>query len=360
MTSSISVYAGKSALKEIRQNGLSAEQIQMMAGASGGPKWFTLFGLDKYIFGEFFKNRETPLYTIGSSAGAWRMACFAQKDPVAAITRLATYYSHETYSQKPTVEEISQKARILVNKLLGEDGAKEILENPVIQTHLIVARAKGFAKSENKLLQLTGLISSAGLNAISAKTLPWFFERYNFFTKNDFLGFDHSHFNYDKGQTKYAGLTVNNIKEVLLASGAIPLVLKGISEIEGVRKGIYRDGGIIDYHFDVAFPKKGLVLYPHFHPIIKTGWFDKGLKYRHAKAENFDNVVMITPSESHIKSLPYQKITDRSDFEKLDTDTRIKYWQKVLSESEKLAEDFSKLIEKGIGLNQALPIEPIL
>ncbi|MGB0496354.1 MAG: patatin-like phospholipase family protein, partial [Kangiellaceae bacterium] len=85
MTSSISIYAGKTALKEIKQNGLSAEQFQMMAGASGGPKWFTLFGLDKYIFGEFFKNRQKPLYTIGSSAGAWRMACFAQKDPVTAI-----------------------------------------------------------------------------------------------------------------------------------------------------------------------------------------------------------------------------------------------------------------------------------
>ncbi len=360
MTSSISIYAGKTALKEIKQNGLNADQIQMMAGASGGPKWFTLFGLDKYIFGEFFKNRQKPLYTIGSSAGAWRMACFAQKDPVSAISRLADYYSHESYSEKPTVKEISDKARVLVEKLLGQSGAKEIIEHPFIQTHLIVARAKGLAKSENKYFQLAGLISSAGLNAVSAKTLPWFFERYNFFTRNESLGFNESYFNYDNKKTNYVKLTQDNVKEVLLASGAIPLVLKGITEIEGARNGVYRDGGIIDYHFDIEFPKKGLVLYPHFHPVVKTGWFDKGLKYRHAKAENFDNVVMITPSESHIKSLPYGKISDRSDFQKLDTDTRIKYWQTVLSESERLAEDFSKLVEKGTGLDQVQPIEPIL
>ncbi|MDQ7048932.1 MAG: hypothetical protein Q9M92_05070 [Enterobacterales bacterium] len=79
MTSSISVYAGKTALKTLQQNGFKADLFDRMAGASGGPKWFTLFGLDKYIFGEFFKARKEPIYTLGSSAGSWRMACFAQK-----------------------------------------------------------------------------------------------------------------------------------------------------------------------------------------------------------------------------------------------------------------------------------------
>lgn len=360
MPSSIAIYAGKSALRQIKESGLSADQIQMMAGASGGPKWFTLFGLDKYIFGEFFKSRQKPLYTIGSSAGAWRMACLAQKDPVAAITRLAKFYSHESYSEKPTVGEISDKARILVDKFLGESGAQEIVKNSIIQTHFVVAKTKGMASSESKYIQLAALITSASLNAISDKTLPWFFERYNFHTLNKDSGFESSYFNYDQDKTQYAELTPANVKEVLLASGAIPLVLRGINEIEGVPSGVYRDGGIIDYHFDVSFPKTGLVLYPHFHPIIKKGWFDKGLKYRHAKADNFDNVILVTPSASHISKLPYEKISDRNDFANLDTDTRIKYWQTVLSESERLAEDFQKLVEKGVGLETVQPIEPIL
>ncbi len=360
MSSSIAIYAGKTAFHQIKENGITQEQIQMMAAASGGPKWFTLFGLDKYLFGDFFKNRQQPLYTIGSSAGAWRMACLAQKDPVAAISRLAQYYSNESYSEKPTVDEISDKARILVDKLLGDSGAKEIVENSIIQTHLIVARARGLASSEVRFLQLSGLVIAAGLNAISDKTLSWFFERFNFFSQNDAAGFHKSHFDYDKAKTRYLKLTENNMKEVLLASGAIPLVLRGIKEIEMAPPGIYRDGGIIDYHFDVQFPNKGLLLYPHFHPLIKKGWFDKGLKYRHAKISNFDNVILVTPSESHISSLPYGKISDRNDFAKFDTKTRIDYWQTVLSESERLAEDFSDLVQTGKGLNKIQPIDSIL
>ena len=34
------------------------EQFKLMLGASGGPKWFVLFGLDRYLFGNFFSNRK--------------------------------------------------------------------------------------------------------------------------------------------------------------------------------------------------------------------------------------------------------------------------------------------------------------
>ncbi len=360
MTSSISLYAGKTALAEIKKHGLSSEQIQAMAGASGGPKWFTLFGLDKYLFGEFFSSRTETLYTIGSSAGSWRLACLAQKDPVAAIERLAKFYSNESYSEKPTVDEISDKADILLKKVLGENGAQEIAENPVIQSHFIVARSKGLTRSENKILQMTGLLSAAGLNAISKNTLDLFFQRYVFFNQQGNVDFNDAHFQYGKKSTRYCPLSKENVHQVLMASGAIPMVLRGIREIAGSDPGTYRDGGIIDYHLDIDFGDKGLILYPHFFPTIKPGWFDKSLKYRNANPSNFDKVILVTPSESHVKQLPYGKISDRNDFANLDTQTRIDYWQTILSESEKLADDFSKLVDTNIGINQIKPIESIL
>jgi len=365
MTSSINIYAGKTALKTLQQQGFKAEIFNRMAGASGGPKWFTLFGLDKYIFGEFFKDRKQPIYTLGSSAGSWRMACFAQKNPVAAISRLAKYYSHETYSEKPTVKEISDKAVILLDKFLGEKGALEIATNPIIQSHFIIARAKGWAASENGKIQMFGLIAASLANAISKDNLGYFFERHIIYSDSQTAHFKQPYFDYQSNQTHYAPLVENNVKAVLLASGAIPMVLRGISDIPEVNPGIYRDGGIIDYHLDVDFdgPNKtdqGLVLYPHFFPQVKPGWFDKALSYRHAMPKNFDKVVMITPSASHVASLPYQKISDRNDFKNLDGETRIRYWQTVLSESERMAEDLSNLVETGKGLDQIQPIEPIL
>ena len=83
----LNIYAGSNAIKTIQEHGLKQELFTKMLGASGGPKWFTLFGLDKYLFGDFFKDRTSELNLIGSSAGAFRFAALSQKDPVAAITR---------------------------------------------------------------------------------------------------------------------------------------------------------------------------------------------------------------------------------------------------------------------------------
>ena len=68
--SALSIYAGPTALKRIQSEGLHADQFKVLVGAGGGPKWFVLFGLDRYLYGEFFATRSEALYTLGSSAGA--------------------------------------------------------------------------------------------------------------------------------------------------------------------------------------------------------------------------------------------------------------------------------------------------
>ena len=76
--------------------------------------------------------------------------------------------------------------------------------------------------------------------------------------------------------TVHQPLTATNLSDALLASGSIPLVMEGIKNIEGCAPGMYRDGGIIDYHFDITLePNEGLILYPHFNAAPKAGWFDK-------------------------------------------------------------------------------------
>ncbi|HAR55932.1 MAG TPA: alpha/beta hydrolase, partial [Idiomarina baltica] len=42
----VSIRAGASALAHIQQNGLTADDIGLLMGASGGPKWFVLQGID--------------------------------------------------------------------------------------------------------------------------------------------------------------------------------------------------------------------------------------------------------------------------------------------------------------------------
>ncbi len=338
----LDIYAGKSALKTIQEHGFKQELFTSFYGASGGPKWFTLYGLDKYIFGEFFKDRKTELSLVGSSAGAFRAACFAQSAPVAAITRMAESYSETVYSAKAKPLEITNKAKEIIDYTLGRDGINEIINNPLFKTHFLVNKVNGLASYENKFIQSLGLIKSILLNRCDRKLLNKQFERFVFMSAGSQLQID----DYCQFKTHYINLTAENLKSALLASGSIPMVMQGIKNIAGAPSGMYRDGGIVDYHFDIDLANRnGLTLYPHFNSRPKAGWFDKNLN-RDVKGSNYNNVVMLVPSDNFINSLPYNKIPDRTDFIQMDATTRIKYWKAVLSETDKLAESLEQFILK--------------
>ena len=102
---------------------------------------------DRFLFGEYFANREKPLMTLGSSAGAWRLSCLGTAAPLRAIDELAARYSRETYSAQPTVEEITEKMHSMLSAALGSSGAAEIAANLLIQTHIVADRCKGLAGS---------------------------------------------------------------------------------------------------------------------------------------------------------------------------------------------------------------------
>ena len=127
--SALEIYAGPKAKSRIKENGLDPAQFSLLVGASGGPKWFVLYGLDRFLFGEYFANREKPLMTLGSSAGAWRLSCLGTAAPLRAIDELAARYSRETYSAQPTVEEITEKMHSMLSAALGSSGAAEIAAN---------------------------------------------------------------------------------------------------------------------------------------------------------------------------------------------------------------------------------------
>lgn len=149
----------------------------------------------------------------------------------------------------------------------------------------------------------------------------------------------------DKIPTTTIALNEDNIKPALLASGSIPLIMEGIRDIPGAPAGMYRDGGIIDYHFDLKINNPGLTLYPHFNPEPKAGWFDKRSS-RGVRPENYDHTVLICPSREFVAALPFGKIPDRDDFTKLDSATRIKYWKTVFAETEQLAEQLHDIIAR--------------
>ena len=351
--SALQLFAGPTALKQIQREGLHADRFNMIVGASGGPKWFVLYGLDRYLFGEFFANRQLPLTTLGSSAGAWRLSCLGLHDPLAGIDRLATHYAGQRYSATPTVAEISREAQSLLDIVLGEDGATQIANNPVVRVNIIADRGRGLVASERRSALMAGLGLSALSNTVNRRLLGLWLQRTLFHAGplSESLG------SLQDFSTQFVSLNSKNVHKALLASGSIPLVLEGVSDIPGAAQGVYRDGGLTDYHFDLPFHKgDGLVLYPHFYSHFVPGWFDKLLPWRQADMRHFHNVLVLAPSPEFVSQLPYGKIPDRKDFETMDFATRYAYWQTVLSQSERLADEFAEIVRTGDGLAQIRPL----
>jgi hypothetical protein len=347
MSSSIEIFAGKKALPLIMDRGLEPDMVEVMAGAAGGPKWLILYHLDRLIFSSWIIRRTRPLFLIGSSIGAWRFAALSQKDPLNSLQKFKDAYIHQVYSKKPPHGEVTREIIRIMNTFLNDSGINEILNHPYLRLNFMAVFCKSLVSRDHHIILGPAIIVSAFLNLIDRRLLKWFYKRTLFYHSKSIPPFiKMNHFPLLK-----APLDQNNIRDALLATGSIPIVMSGVKNISGAPPGVYRDGGIIDYHLDIDFinRKDKIVLYPHFMDRIIPGWFDKRLPHRKPDPNRMASVLMISPSKDFVSKLPFGKISDRHDFFlfKGKDKERIAYWKKVIIMGKQLAEDFHDILESG-------------
>ncbi len=334
---SLELFAGKVALERIREEGLSAQQVKLIVGASGGPKWLVLSKLDQYLNDEFLTSADHPIELMGSSIGSWRMACYAQQSPSSAIERLREAYSTTEYSGKPTPKEVTESAHQILEHALGRPGAhdshhKYIVSNQARPLHVVTVRNRRLFNHASHLVQGVSIGLAALGNPVSSRVVEGLFPRVVFSQSTASSPYRSA------PSGEHIQLSEENLCPALMASGAIPFVLEPI-RVPGSKPRWHWDGGLVDYHFQGPFKtKQDLVLYPHFFPELIPGWLDKGLPWRRVKPDDYDNVVVLCPSAEFIRSLPDAHVPDRKDFTAYDNSTRIRQWQQVIHESERLVE----------------------
>jgi hypothetical protein len=336
--------AGKKALSIIKEEGLRPERVKVIAGAAGGPKWLVLNHLDRVIFSQWITPRKDPLFLIGSSIGAWRFAAVSTKHPNDAIEKFQSAYIHQSFQPNPTPEQVSHTSATVLDAYLDDEKVFDIIHHPYIRLNIMAVRSKWPVASDKKTLLASGLAAAIIANFMSRNFLKFFFERALFYDPRTLPPF----FNADQFPITKIPINDKNLKHSLLASGSIPLVMSGIQNIPGTPKGIYRDGGLLDYHPDISFTKEdGIVLFPHYMNKIIPGWLDKALTWRKPSRFNMDNVVLIFPSKKFIESLPYKKIPDRKDFYLFEgrQNDRISYWNLVVEQSKRLGEEFLETVQ---------------
>ena len=339
---SLTIRVGPKAYQEIEVNGLDIKKIKTIMGASGGPKWLVLSHLDKLIIDKILPRLEGPVHLISSSISSWRFVCYAQKDPLKAIKNFEYGYINQYLPKKYKKGFLNVRLREMFDELCPSEALEDVINHSLFRTNIITSSSSHILKSEFNPILLSGLLLAYLANAVSRNALGHFFSRAIFEDhRNPIKILEKRHF-----ATERIDLSVDNLKDVVIASSSIPIFLVGVKDIQGAPKGSYRDGGLTDYHFDFSVDNhEGYVLYPHFFDFLKPSWFDRSLSWRRVNPHNHARTIMICPSEKFIDNLPGSKVPDRNDFSLMTNKQRVKVWNSVVSSCERLADDFNEIIE---------------
>lgn len=348
--------AGPGILAMIKDEGLKAERVRVFAGPAGGPKWFVSVGFDRAIIKSEFLKRSSfkSVLLAGASAGAWRCLAMACEDPVNAYEKLREAYSRNVFTFQDNPKTVSAKIRSNVDAFMSEKDINHILNHPRFDIAIHVVRSKNLAASENQKIQGLGLLLSGGLNAIHPSLMSLFYDRAIFHSSNLKPNFVSKNY---KGIL--AKIDEKNIRQVALATGSLPYLIRGVSNISGAPEGVYRDGGLINYQLNQEYgPGEGLTLFFHYQDRITPGWFDKKLRWRKPSKKILNSVLQIYPDECFTEILPGKKIPDRNDFLTFadNPSERIRRWDEVCRKSEILAEDFMESLESGQIRNRVEPL----
>lgn len=341
------IRAGDDARRHILSHGLQPDDISIFPAAAGGPKWLVLGQLDRYLFGEWFKERTKPLYAVGSSIGSFRIACGAQENPHKAFDELELAYLSQQYSsKKPIPAEMSEAASNILSSIEGLDTGLGLVKHRFIRPEVIVTQCSSWLNGRLNSSSRPGLLAATLANAVARKNLKPFYQRLVFSTApNSSNGYEFD----DAVTTQYLPLTAANAKDVLLASASIPLAMTPVLGIPEAPSGVFIDGGIVDYHMNLKTnTAQGFAFMPHFGPEQIPGWLDK-FSSRHTGLQRIDSsLIMLYPSPQFLSTLPHAKVPDRTDLKRYGYNYNDLYkgWKTAADLSKRIADDFAEAIAK--------------
>ena len=343
-TRALTIKAGQRALARIRDHGLAPADVGIIPGAAGGPKALGIQGLDLALFGEWLPRVERERSLIGASIGSWRFASACLPDPVEGLERLGQLYNEQSFAKGVTMAEVTRSCVKMLDDLLqGRDAS--VLNNPHYRLNVMIVKSHGLLALDHRGGLGLGLGSVIANNLVGRARLSRHFERLILHDARlapplsalkDF-------------PSRCVPLDVSNLRQALLASGSIPMVMQGVTDIPGVGPGTFRDGGLLGYHLDLPYSGSDIVLYPHFTDKIIPGWFDKTLPWRRGDLSRLQDVVLLAPSRDYLATLPYGKLPDRSDFKRFvgKDKERQQYWRTAMEQSKWLGDEFIELVDSG-------------
>ncbi len=343
----IAVKAGEKIIERIRDGGFRPDRIAAYVGPGAGPRWLVSAGFDLTLLREGTLGRKRPVVLSGASAGALRFAAWVQPEAEKCYRALMDGYIGLTFDDRDNRKSVGRKILDLIDGFVENDAIPFALAHKRYRLNVVTARARRLAAREMAPLQGTGLLFASLLNAVHRSWLRFCFERVVFFT-----GPIPPRYAFRKGfRGRTVPLNAANYKLALLASSAIPLAVSGVRNPFGAPPGVYRDGGLVDYHLNTRFGETDedvTLFFSHQGRIVPT-WLDKRLSYRRPRKEALENVLMIHPTEAFVEALPGGRVPEREDFRTFwkDPGQRMENWRRAVEMSSRFGENFLELVESG-------------
>ncbi len=345
--------AGPAARHWLQTRGLAPDDIRFFGAPAGGPKWLIQSRVDQALFGQWFAGRKNPLQAYGSSIGSYRLACAAQRDPERAFKAFESLYLQQYYPASDKAADISRKVAELIDEMVGAS-AHEVVHHPWLRLRLLTARCKGLTNSPSPLVQKTGFALAVAGHLLREDAMHRQLERCIFHTGLPAP----NEVQQDAFTTHWAPLHAQNLRPVILASGAIPFVMQPVVAIPDGPAGQHLDGGLVDYHLDLPLHEPdGLYLIPHYEDRIVRRWFDKALKWRTTR--HIDRMLVLSPSPWLKSQLVDSKIPSREDFKRYagrDAE-RITAWQQSLQASQLMADELMHYLQANTLHQWVKPLE---
>ncbi len=351
----LTIKAGPAARAALAEGALTPDRIGAVAAAAGGPKWLAIAPFHRTLFADWLSDAH-HLPIVGSSIGAWAgaMACH-EDDPAGAIDALAQRYIAQSYTEKPDARVITETLAGILDTALTDGVRRGILSNPRFDLHVVTCRSKGLAASDNRLRLGAALGLSAAANLVDRVGLGLAFERVVFARGARELVWANEGF-----ATRTVALSAANLFDALFASGNVPMIMNAVHDPAGAPAGLYRDGGLTDYHIDQPLLAPGasapIVLMPHFEDRLVPGWLDKRLKWR--RPRHADHVLMIGPGPAMREALPGGRVPERRDFYRHagDDATRQRLWREAMTAGERMRDAFFDLAARDKLVDHVQPL----
>ncbi|MGB7756756.1 MAG: patatin-like phospholipase family protein [Salinisphaera sp.] len=326
----LTLKAGPAARAALADATLTPERVGALAGAAGGPKWLAIAAFYRALFTDWFVERDAPLPIVGSSIGAWAGAAACHpSDPGGAIDALTEAYIGQRYSMKPDAAEITTTLAAILDEVLTPEVRRGVLTHPRYRLHAMTVRSRWSTATDRRSVLAAGSVAAGLANAASRRWLGAFFERVVFARDGDSMVYAA-----DGIASRTVALAEDNLRDAIFASGNVPLIMQAVKNPAGAPPGLYRDGGLTDYHIDqpllAADAAAPIVLMPHFDTKLVPGWLDKRLGWRAPR--HADHVLLVGPGPALFERLVDGVVPERRDFYRYagDDGQRERVWRQAV------------------------------